>query len=255
MFRVSISLSICALVAMALLLGPKIPELRAQDRDFRAQNDETAFDDLNNFDTPPQERRPTQTVDGSAQITQDDGRLIQDDGGLIHDDERLIPDNSGRQIYIPALQSNDPFAETQWLSTQLAVQPSTRTNSKTAKAYALLKKAESDEDKKQAEEDLREALSEEYDLSLESHENNLAQLRARLEELEQELAKRRDAKDQLVDLRLQMIVNEVNGLGWPGQNSYYPGSVEQLLFNIREPHPPSSPLSPSHLRSRNRGSR
>lgn len=114
----------------------------------------------------------------------------------------------------------------------ITVRPGWRTaqvnRSETAKAYQALKTAENDDDKEQAEKDLRDALEKEYDKSLESYETNLKKLRERLEKLEEELERRRDAKNELVDLRFKTLLNHANGLGWPGQSE--PSSRAPSMF-------------------------
>ena len=124
-------------------------------------------------------------------------------------------------------------------------------NNETMKAFRQLQKAESDEEKKDAEEDLRDALEDEYDASLEGYEKNLEALAAKLKKLEDELERRRSAKRELVDLRLKTLVNQAEGLGWPGQG--FPGmnqnSFQYYEFPANVISPPS-PIAPQPGKSR-----
>jgi hypothetical protein len=78
-----------------------------------------------------------------------------------------------------------------------------------------LRKAETDEEKHAARKELASALGDEFDQHLEDQAEELKRLEARLEKLRGQWEKRRDAKDELVELRLQTLENDVNGLGWP----------------------------------------
>jgi hypothetical protein len=88
---------------------------------------------------------------------------------------------------------------------------------KTHQAIEKLRNAESDDEKSEAREELKEALAEEFDEFLKHQSEELEQMEERLEKLRAQLEKRRDAKDDLVDRRLQMLVDEAEGMGWPGR--------------------------------------
>jgi hypothetical protein len=95
-------------------------------------------------------------------------------------------------------------------------------------AIQELKQAESDEDRSAAEDKLLEALDAEYDKHLAAYEESLDKLEKRLSELRDEVEKRRDAKEELVQLRLRVLINEANGLGWPGMG----GPMDVQTFNF-----------------------
>lgn len=63
---------------------------------------------------------------------------------------------------------------------------------------------------------IQRLLGEEYDRHLTEHENSLDKMEERLEKLREQLAKRRSAKSKVVELRMQQLLNEAEGLGWPG---------------------------------------
>ncbi len=97
------------------------------------------------------------------------------------------------------------------------------------KAVAKLRAAKSDEDKAEAREELQAALGEEFDEFLKHQSDELDRMEKKLSNLRDQLDKRRDAKDDLISLRLQTIENEVNGLGWPagggGMGLFSPGGT------------------------------
>lgn len=70
--------------------------------------------------------------------------------------------------------------------------------------------------KKTAEDKLRAALGKRFDVLMTSREQQIEQLEKQIATLEAEVKKRRDAKEQIVDLRVQTLLNEANGLGFPG---------------------------------------
>lgn len=85
----------------------------------------------------------------------------------------------------------------------------------------------SDESKSAARGEVREELAKEYDRFLEEQQRQIEQLKERIAKLEQQLERRREAKDRMVDLRLEMVLSEADGLGWPGMN---PGEPARWLF-------------------------
>ena len=97
---------------------------------------------------------------------------------------------------------------------------------KTQEALAKLKAAKSDDDKAEAREELQAALGDEFDEFLKHQSDELERMEKKLSNLRDQLDKRRDAKDEVISLRVKTIENEVNGLGWPtggGVNLFSPG--------------------------------
>ncbi len=82
-----------------------------------------------------------------------------------------------------------------------------------------LQDADSDSDKSEARAKLRGLLEEEYDRLMEDEANELERLEQRLVDLREQLVRRRAAKAKMVDLRLETLVNEAEGFGWPGERS------------------------------------
>ena len=87
--------------------------------------------------------------------------------------------------------------------------------SKSQEAYQKLLEAK-DEAREEAEDELRGALEEEYDMGLVQYEKHLEQMESRLKKLREELDRRRDAKREMVDLKLQWMLNSADGIDWPG---------------------------------------
>lgn len=119
---------------------------------------------------------------------------------------RAVPAVRGAQTLVRGLAST-PTTAGFWQQTQ----------SDMHNAISELKKSESDDDRKAAIENLRGVLEDQYDESLDNYEKYLASLEEQIKEMRSQIDKRRDAKMELVDLRLKMLVNEADGLGWPDE--------------------------------------
>jgi flagellar motor protein MotB len=113
-------------------------------------------------------------------------------------------------------------------------------NSPLAAAMQALKQADSDEGKQEAQQKVKEALEKEYDAFLAQNEKQLEELEKRLEKLRDQLDRRRQAKNKMVELRLQMIVSEAEGLGWPEQmpqsnwRAFPPGMGVDMDLRLKE---------------------
>ena len=105
----------------------------------------------------------------------------------------------------------------------------------TQEAITKLRNAKTDEDKAEAREALQGSLGEEFDEFLKHQSDELDRMEKKLGKLRKQLDKRREAKDDLVSLKLQTLVNEVNGLGWPsgvsGTNLFSPGGGFARTFD------------------------
>jgi hypothetical protein len=54
-----------------------------------------------------------------------------------------------------------------------------------------------------------------YDEYLANQEKQIADLEDRLAKLREQVKKRRDAKDKMVELKLELVLSQADGLGWP----------------------------------------
>jgi hypothetical protein len=136
------------------------------------------------------------------------------------------------------------------------------------KAMEAYKSAESESDKALAKKELHGLLVEQYDNSLTRYEEHLNELEKKIATMREQLSRRRDARDEMVELKLQMVVSEAEGLGWPDDgtpNLFFPGAVNgggahagALGFNISPVPPmpvPPMPVAPAQStapRPRNR---
>ena len=84
-------------------------------------------------------------------------------------------------------------------------------------AIEAMKNAEGDSEQREAESKVRELLEEQYRAFLVENEQQIEQLQQRLNNLKDQLDRRRRAQDKMVDLEMKRVVNESEGLVWPSQ--------------------------------------
>ena len=77
-----------------------------------------------------------------------------------------------------------------------------------------LNSVESENEKETAAAELRKTLEKLFDRKLEKREKEIAELRKRLEDLEARKDERKAKRDEIIDLKLQSLINEANGLGF-----------------------------------------
>jgi hypothetical protein len=89
---------------------------------------------------------------------------------------------------------------------------------KLAEAIRLLHESKDEEARKKAADTIREQLNAQFDRDLKRREKELADIEARLKTLREQVEKRKAARDRIVGLRLDTIVNEADGLGFPADS-------------------------------------
>ena len=63
--------------------------------------------------------------------------------------------------------------------------------------------------------EISELLGKQYDAHVESHEQQVEELESRLADLREQVKRRRDAKSRLVALKLEQLLSQMEGIGWP----------------------------------------
>lgn len=115
--------------------------------------------------------------------------------------------SDGRRSYYPE-NGMDPFAHR-----------SNRTSvyREMQKAMGVLQDEDKNrEEKKEARESLADMLAAQFDSDLDRREAQVQELENKLSKLKAQIAKRRDAKDRIIELQMELMENEVEGLGFPG---------------------------------------
>jgi len=83
-------------------------------------------------------------------------------------------------------------------------------------AVKNLKTAKNDAEKTSATNEISQVLEKWFKRDLERRENQISEIETRVKKLRDQIDKRKKAKDEIINLRLKTIVNEANGLGFPG---------------------------------------
>ncbi len=92
-----------------------------------------------------------------------------------------------------------------------------RIDNPTSVALAAMKTAKDETAKRQAEAELKTALEGDYDTRLIGYEKHLDRLADELTKMREQLQKRKSAKSEMVELRLQVLKAEASDLGWPSE--------------------------------------
>jgi hypothetical protein len=74
--------------------------------------------------------------------------------------------------------------------------------------------AEKPDDQKRLKADLREALAKQFDVQRQRRELELARVEDRIKKVREQLKKRNEARETIVDRRLDQLINDAEGLGW-----------------------------------------
>lgn len=123
---------------------------------------------------------------------------------------------------ISRLQQGLPTSSASITSTNFATPQVIERNNKIAELTMNLRQTTDEDEKEELKSELQSELEAQYDSYLEQHEAPLIQLEERLAKLRKDFESRKNAKTDLVKLRLDTIWYETQGLGWPNQNSNVP---------------------------------
>lgn len=74
--------------------------------------------------------------------------------------------------------------------------------------------AEKADDQKRLKSELREALAKQFDVQKQRREFELKRIEERVQKLKDQIKKRNDARETIIDRRLEQLTNEAEGLGW-----------------------------------------
>lgn len=89
-------------------------------------------------------------------------------------------------------------------------------------AMTTLRSEQSAEEKAAARKSLLEVMTTQFDRDLQSREQDIVELESRVKKLRDQFDKRKTARDKIIELRMSVIENEINGLGFPDTGGYTP---------------------------------
>ncbi|MEM7783540.1 MAG: hypothetical protein AAF623_09330 [Planctomycetota bacterium] len=92
-------------------------------------------------------------------------------------------------------------------------------NNQITEIISKIKSTEDESEKASFKPELEELLVKQYDLYLETHEKPLIELEERLAKLREEYNKRKNAKQDLIQLRLDTMWYDAIGMNWPGDQN------------------------------------
>ena len=84
------------------------------------------------------------------------------------------------------------------------------------------------ETKEAARKKMTDILGKQFDRDVESRAKQITVLESQLATLKEQIEKRRTVKDRLVELRLELVLNEAEGLGFPSSWNSSPNFTTQM---------------------------
>lgn len=172
---------------------------------------------------PPGDVLIPNTLPPSAEIVEEPIPSQFDPSAVRADVRNVIrldqPQNKG-QFHTKLVEPAHRFLpRTRTVVEYIAVPVSEEERSETAelqKAVETLKSSSPQEEKDGATKTLSGILEKQFNRDLERREKEVAELEERVKKLREQVTKRKDAKDDIIKLRLTTITNEAAGLGFPG---------------------------------------
>ena len=96
-----------------------------------------------------------------------------------------------------------------------AISPWYARYNKLRRAIKILRTAKGAAAKEKATVNLSKLLKDQFDTDLKQREKEIASIEARVKQLRSILGKRRDARNEIIELQVKVLVNEAKGLGFP----------------------------------------
>jgi hypothetical protein len=146
-------------------------------------------------------------------------RFARDRGGFI---ARVQPDGGGRFFGGPMTEGE----RARWFAERRAFQ----------EAVEKLRAAKEGPEKEAAKKELAKLLDRSFTHDLERREHEVTEIESRVKKLRDQIDKRKNAKDEIIGLRLKTIINESEGLGFPGPVGFEHRPVTQFGAGEIEMH-------------------
>jgi hypothetical protein len=116
-------------------------------------------------------------------------------------------------------------------------------------AAAAVHNAEDEKSKRQAQDRLEDLLDRYFDNDIRRRERELEDIEQRLKKLEAALERRREKRNEIVDLQVKVLLNEADGLGFFSGDTLFTGPRGEGSFEFKAepfaapamvPHPPGT---------------
>jgi hypothetical protein len=116
-----------------------------------------------------------------------------------------------------------------------------RENAELCRAAEAVRDAKSEEEQDEAKDNLRGLLEDVFEEDMNRRKDSLVEMESRLRKLKQQLEQRREKMEDIVELQMQVLVNEANGLG------FYSGGPQPFEVPIGDGNNPFA--RPIHVES------
>lgn len=114
------------------------------------------------------------------------------------------PKKKPKKKYLYSFQGQKNAGKSRDITAQTMIQQATK----------KFKTAKTDDEKQAARKGMTAGLSRYFDDDIKKREAGIVKIEERVKKLRVQLEKRQEAKDRLVDLQVQLLINEANGLGF-----------------------------------------
>lgn len=212
-------------VALLLLNCNNIATAQNQQTETPSQDLSARNPERSTFTTDAQERE-TQAKDKSLESRPIDPQIQFSDALTLQEPWRDKPKNVNHPSAVVRTEGYEPQEPNKFVRFQhidaFATPQVIERNNKIAELTMNLRQTTDEDEKEELKSELQSELEAQYDSYLEQHEAPLIQLEERLAKLRKDFESRKNAKTDLVKLRLDTIWYETQGLGWPNQNSNVP---------------------------------
>ena len=182
----------------------------------------------NRFDESNPRSRPRTTIaQEPTELPQPVPGGLEVNSGSSDDAPGFAPDSGGFRVRSRGGGAMRPRTVTRYVN-EIIYEPVSEQEAleaqKLQQAMHLLKTGTDEAAKKKATDVIQEQLAKQFERDLSQREKELATVEERVKSLRQQLDKRKAAKDDIISLRLKTIVNNAEGLGFPGESGVSEGT-------------------------------
>jgi hypothetical protein len=101
-----------------------------------------------------------------------------------------------------------------------------------AEIFARFAETENAADRKKISAELRESLAKQFDVQRQRRELELGRIEEQVRKLREQLKKRTDARETIIERRLDQLINEAEGLGWAPPAQAIRGSAVRAMSDM-----------------------
>lgn len=125
-------------------------------------------------------------------------------------------------------------------------QPTSISKEDAQQATESLKALQADPSDSEARDKLTELLDKQFAADMEHRKQTIGQLQEQIDALKEQMAKREQARERIIDLRIELMINEADGLGFPSSWSRWPG-MPSARYTVPAMVPAGVPYETSYV--------